>query len=183
MANNIDILDEHGQQTGRQASISAALTGGLWHAGAHVVVCSQDGHIIVQKRSAAMQMNPSLLDMSCGGFVDTGETPEQAAIRETKEELGITIAASQLRPLGTHYKNHAWPKQGIHDRAIIYCYQVVLDRRDITISVQQSEVEWARFVPLRQVKRLIRLHRLKNLGRIEPQYSFYRQLLKKIDQS
>ena len=31
-----------------------------------------------------------------GGHVDKGETPEQAAIRETKEELGLEVTLKQL---------------------------------------------------------------------------------------
>jgi 8-oxo-dGTP diphosphatase len=31
-----------------------------------------------------------------GGHVDTGETPEQAAIRETKEELGLDVTLKKL---------------------------------------------------------------------------------------
>jgi 8-oxo-dGTP diphosphatase len=31
-----------------------------------------------------------------GGHVDTGETPEQAAIRETKEELGLQVTLIKL---------------------------------------------------------------------------------------
>jgi 8-oxo-dGTP diphosphatase len=31
-----------------------------------------------------------------GGHVETGETPEQAAVRETKEELGLNISIQRL---------------------------------------------------------------------------------------
>lgn len=35
------------------------------------------------------------------GFVDPGETPMQAALREFEEEMGSAVAAAQLKPIGT----------------------------------------------------------------------------------
>ncbi len=35
------------------------------------------------------------------GFVDPGETPTQAALRELKEEMGSAVQAALLKPLGT----------------------------------------------------------------------------------
>ncbi|CAN5411443.1 hypothetical protein BH09PAT4_BH09PAT4_01830 [soil metagenome] len=178
--NKIDIYNEQDQPLGKQSTIDTALHQGLWHRGVHVVFCSNDGMVVVQKRSRAMRMHPGQLDISCGGFVDTGETPEQAAVRETKEELGITISPSQLHFMSVYRLNHVWPKIGIHDRAFIYCYMVTLPISPAALVTQPEEVEWAKLITLARAQRLVRLHRLRRLGRIEPRYVFYRYLLAQV---
>ena len=40
---------------------------------------------------------------AAGGSIDEGETPEEAAIREVKEELGIEVDPASLHPLGKMY--------------------------------------------------------------------------------
>lgn len=182
MPKKIDIVNKQDQLVGQQATIDDTLREGLWHRGVHIVVCSQDGSVVVQKRSKTMRMHPGQLDISCGGFVDTGETPEQAAVREAKEELGVTILPTQLQFISVYRLNHVWPKVGIHDRAHIYCYTVTLPVEPKELVTQPDEVEWAKFISFARAQRLIRLHRLKRLGRVEPRYIFYRYLLGQVRQ-
>jgi 8-oxo-dGTP pyrophosphatase MutT (NUDIX family) len=54
-----------------------------------------------------------------GGSIETGETPLQAVIRESKEELDIEITESAVIPLGNIRPN--WP-DGNSDR-FIFLYQ------------------------------------------------------------
>lgn len=51
------------------------------------VICVKDGEILVGVRKEGFA---SGLVCGPGGHIESGETPEQAAIRETKEEFGIT---------------------------------------------------------------------------------------------
>lgn len=177
MQTKIDIVNKKNQPTGQSMSIDDALKAGLWHRGAHVVIATKTGYILLQKRSSTMVMHPGLLDFSVGGFVDTNESPEQAAVRETKEESGLTITEADLHYLGLFYRNHAWPRLRKRSRSFIYAYTVVLPTHEVPLSIQQEEVEWARFVSIRQAAQLVRRHRIKSLGRLEPLYAFYRQLL------
>ena len=61
----------------------------LAHRTAHVVVRSGDGRILLQKRSAAKDIQPGRWDTAVGGHLHLGETYEQAARREMAEEIGL----------------------------------------------------------------------------------------------
>ena len=63
----------------------------LLHRAVHALVYDQDGRLYLQKRSLSKDTNPGLWDTSMGGHLESGETYDQAAIRETFEELGIVL--------------------------------------------------------------------------------------------
>ena len=49
------------------------------------------------------------------GKLDPGETPEQAAVREVAEEVGIDLASvTRGRDLGTTTHGYLWPKRGVY---------------------------------------------------------------------
>lgn len=62
-----------------------------------VALVDVDGRVLIAKRPPGKKM-AGLWEFP-GGKVDAGETPEQALIRELKEELGIDTRQSCLAPL------------------------------------------------------------------------------------
>lgn len=67
---------------------------GLCHRAAHVLVFNDKQQLFLQKRSFNKDMNAGLWDTSAAGHVDAGESYDNCALRETKEELGVDISAS-----------------------------------------------------------------------------------------
>ena len=57
----------------------------------------EDGAILLTQRPAGKSM-AGLWEFP-GGKLEAGETPEQALVRELKEELGISIDPTALKPL------------------------------------------------------------------------------------
>ena len=69
-----------------------------------VAMVDVDGRVLIAKRPPGKKM-AGLWEFP-GGKVDAGETPEQALIRELKEELGIDTRQSCLAPLT--FASHAY---------------------------------------------------------------------------
>lgn len=65
----------------------------------------KEGAVLIAKRPAGRPL-AGLWEFP-GGKVEAGERPEDALIRELREELGIEIAASDLTPLT--FASHAYP--------------------------------------------------------------------------
>ncbi len=63
---------------------------GLIHRVIRILVFNSQGEIFLQKRSQEKEAWPNRWDQSVGGHVEEGEDYLQAALRELKEELGIS---------------------------------------------------------------------------------------------
>lgn len=79
-----------------QASRGDVHAQGLIHRAVHLLVQNKHGDVLLQKRSPWKDRQPSVWDSSAAGHVDSGESYEQAAVRELKEELGIQAELSLI---------------------------------------------------------------------------------------
>lgn len=70
----------------------------LCHRAVHILIFNDQGQLFMQKRSMKKDLNKGLWDTSAAGHVDSEEDYTTAAVRETKEELGVNIE-STLQPL------------------------------------------------------------------------------------
>ena len=67
-----------------------------------VYVCfyTADGQVILQKRSDTKKNDPGKLTTTVSGHIESGQTYLEAAVRETREETGISVKADDLKDLG-----------------------------------------------------------------------------------
>lgn len=97
------------------------------------VIFDFQDRILVHKRARTKSVNPGDIDHVCGGVM-AGETPEEALIREAKEETGIHPTHLIRVDAGLNsYKR--------------YRYLLIGEAEGKLGSVDSSEVEWVQFVP------------------------------------
>ena len=70
---------------------------GLWHRAVHVLVFNARGEIFLQKRSMMKDTAKGLWDSSSSGHVDSGEDYDACAVRELREEIGLSVAQTPRR--------------------------------------------------------------------------------------
>jgi 8-oxo-dGTP diphosphatase len=66
---------------------------------ADVIVVREDGHVLLIRRGGEPFEGAWALP---GGWVDSGETPLEAAVRELAEEARITVDSQSLRKVGVY---------------------------------------------------------------------------------
>lgn len=87
-----DVVNEQNEVVG-QATRKEVHERKLLHRAVHILVFSKKTHdCLLQKRSAYKDKHPGVWDSSAAGHLDTGESYEEAAVRELREELGIEDA-------------------------------------------------------------------------------------------
>jgi isopentenyldiphosphate isomerase len=109
---------------------------------ARVFVFNESGKLLLQKRSQHV-LHPGLLDQSVGGHVDEGETYHEAAVREMKEELGLS--GVPLVEVVTSYRTR------LHHNGIYTA--VVADGCEINFD--SHEVETVRWVTTKELDLLL----------------------------
>ena len=86
-----DIVDESDEVIGRKPR-SEVHRLGLQHRAVHVLVFNARGELFLQKRSMQKDCFPGAWDSSAAGHLDSGESYDDCAVRELREELGLSVA-------------------------------------------------------------------------------------------
>jgi isopentenyl-diphosphate delta-isomerase len=154
----IDIVDIHGNPTGKSELKSVIHQKGYYHHTAHVWFYTPDGQVLLSQRSAKKSICPLLWDVSVAGHIDTGETPIQAAIRETKEEIGLTLPEKELQSIGV-FKCFQSYDTGIIDNEFHNTFIAELKVPLSKLTLQVEEVEAIKLVSIDAFNDLI-----KNIG-------------------
>jgi len=65
---------------------------GFFTRSVHILLFNSEGEVMICKRSPDKKNYPNMLTSSAGGHVEQGESYKVAAVRELKEELGVTTS-------------------------------------------------------------------------------------------
>ncbi|HEY1096154.1 MAG TPA: NUDIX domain-containing protein [Alphaproteobacteria bacterium] len=69
---------------------------GLLHREVAILFVTPDGYFIFQRRSMKKATNPGLLAFTVAGHVVSGDTYEEAVLKEAEEETGLKLSLSDL---------------------------------------------------------------------------------------
>jgi isopentenyldiphosphate isomerase len=143
----IDLLDANATKPK-----SAVHRDGDWHRAAHVWIVTSDDRVLLQRRSPDKENYPGLWDVSCAGHLSAGESAVDAAIREAAEEIGVTLRAEELQPIGTIKESLVLNGGTYLDNEE---HEIFLVRRDVdpnTLTLQKEEVAEVKLVALDELK-------------------------------
>ncbi len=175
----IDIVTKEGKPTGKSELKSIIHQKGYYHNTVHIWFYTADGYVLLSQRSAKKAICPLMWDVSVAGHIDAGETIKQAAVRETKEEIGITISESNLKKIGVFecfksYDNH------IIDNEFHHTFLVELKVSISELTRQEEEVEALKLVSIKDLKQLFKTIGNNNNHFVESNKSYYEFVLQEI---
>ena len=106
-----DVIDKSGNKTGRVIERGQPMYDGEYHLAVHVWIQNRKGEWLISKRSPEKKTSPNIWE-ACGGATVAGEDSLTAALRETKEELGLTIDPDKGRLFTTIIHENQHPPGG-----------------------------------------------------------------------
>lgn len=113
----------------------------LIHRASYVLVFNRRGELFLQKRTLTKDVYPGYWDVAAGGVVQADESYRESAIRELREELGVSDA--KLQPLFDQYfedkDNRVWGR-------IFSC------THEGPFTLQAEEIVCGRFMPLAAIE-------------------------------
>ena len=148
------LYDEQGQiLEGRGGNKDDVFSRGILHGASHVWIWRNNNskpEILLQKRAANKPTWPNCYDISAAGHIDLGEAPTGAALRETMEEIGLSIFSNELKLFGVH-RAYLKAGNGAIENEFQWLYSLELIG-DSGFTLETSEVESLIWVSLDQFK-------------------------------
>ena len=163
----LDIVDEEGKPTGETVDREQAHREGVLHRTSHVWIArNKNGRIqlLLQKRSMQKDSFPGYYDISSAGHIPAGDDYVQSALRELKEELGVTVKEEDLINCGQVQKQVDTEFGGVpyHDRQISCVFLLWLDQEEEEFNLQEEEVDSVRWMDYAQCRGMVAADTLPN---------------------
>ncbi len=149
--------DEQGEAIAGQSITKLQARQGALHGTAHLWIWRTQGknrEILLQTRAHNKRTWPDHFDISAAGHIDFGETPLQAVIRETSEELGLAINPQQLRLLFVYRQLLQDASSGTIENEFQWVYCLRLER-ELKIALHDGEVDAVAWTTLPAMRALI----------------------------
>ncbi len=145
----IDIVDKNGIPTGEIMDKDEVHIKNLLHNEVGVFIINNKKEILLEKRSPNKKYSPNKWGL-CAGHVDAGESLKEAAIREIKEEVGLSINESDLIPFG-HFETF------IEDTNshLTHFYYLICNKEASEFTIQEEELSEVKWFNIEELIKLI----------------------------
>lgn len=143
----LEVLNDNGEPTGEILDKNKIHKDGKYHKEVALILLNNKGEILLQKRASSKEIEPNKWAWH-GGHVIAGESCIDAIIRETKEELGITLSENQIKLL-VELKRDKFP-----NRQFTTAYYSIRNLKINDFNIQKeelSEVRWFSFTELKNM--------------------------------
>ena len=172
----LEVYSPEGTKTGQKKSKSEIHRKGLFHSTVHVWIFTEEGNILIQKRSKKKELNPGVWDVSVAGHIKFNENIKKAAKRETLEETGININTKDLLKIGVYRSINIHPTA--IDKEFFHTYILKIDKNSINLDYKNNEVDDLKFISIEEMESLIKKENNKIF--IGKNRKYYSDVLKSI---
>ena len=172
----LEVYSPEGTKTGQKKSKSEIHRKGLFHSTVHVWIFTEEGNILIQKRSKKKELNPGVWDVSVAGHIKFNENIKKAAKRETLEETGININTKDLLKIGVYRSINIHPTA--IDKEFFHTYILKIDKNFINLDYKNNEVDDLKFISIEEMESLIKKENNKIF--IGKNRKYYSDVLKSI---
>ncbi len=141
----LDLYDDNGKVTGKtivRGDKSAKVEPTEHIALATIFIENSEGKFLIQKTSK----EKGDVFSTTGGHVDSGETPLDTIIRETKEEIGVSIDSDEIEEYGYM----------MFDMPLRFIFYVKKDIDVSNIQLQKEEVDYVKYMSVEEIQDLIK---------------------------
>ena len=150
----LEVYSPEGTKTGQKKSKSEIHRKGLFHSTVHVWIFTEEGNILIQKRSKKKELNPGVWDVSVAGHIKFNENIKKAAKRETLEETGININTEDLLKIRVYRSINIHPTA--IDKEFFHTYILKIDKNSINLDFKNNEVDDLKFISIEEMESLIK---------------------------
>ena len=171
MMEYLDIVDENALPTGKVVERAVAHREGIPHRTSHLWLVRKRDHriqILLQKRALTKSF-PGCYDISSAGHIPAGQDYLPSAVRELKEELGLTAQESDLIPCGDMkiFWDDVFFGEPYHDRQYTRVFLLWADIEERDLVLQEEEVLSVLWIDLEECVNAVAAGTLENCISLE----------------
>nr|WP_189170622.1 isopentenyl-diphosphate Delta-isomerase [Pilimelia anulata] len=148
----VELVDADGTARGSTTVGAAHASPGELHRAFSVVLVDPAGRVLLQRRAATKTRFPGRWANTCCGHPAPGEPVPEAAQRRLREELGVTVALTEV---GRYTYRAEDPASGLVEHEYDHVLRGVVPA-DLTIEADPAEVDEVRWAEVATVRTAVR---------------------------